>query len=231
MINTENRNGSSYLFLPFVIAFLILLPVYLIAERNMGFKKATALKLVLSGLCTICSLTGFLITGKYVEISRLLLLVAMVFTFIGDYFLQFIRISEKKFNIGIFSFAMAQISLIVSLVISYGVHLLDFKLTAVICLLVLILMIVQKWKLGKARIPLMIYTLLLAFMVSKAFTVLFLLEKTCFTILLTAGAVLFLASDFLLGIWNYHSGKRIHANLNWITYFSAIMLIALSNWF
>jgi uncharacterized membrane protein YhhN len=56
----------------------------------------------------------------------------------------------------------------------------------------------------------------------------FAVEKSVGTLLFMIGAVLFLVSDLLLGIWNYKTGARRHANLNWITYFSGMMLIALS---
>ena len=220
--------GINYYPLIFIIIFVVLLPIYLRAERLSGFKKATALKLILSGLCTVCALFGF-ISGDMYDISRLFIVVAMVFAIFGDYYLQYIRLNENKFNLGISAFGMTQIFLIISLSLRNGFSLFEIILTAIFSLSVLLLMIKQKWELGKAKIPLNCYTLLLTYMTSKAIMALFGDSITVNAIFMAAGGVLFLTSDFFLGIWNYHTDKRLHVNLCWIAYFCAIMCIALSN--
>ena len=220
--------GINYYPFIFIVIFVVLLPIYLRAERLGGFKKATSLKLILSGLCAVCALLGFL-TGDKSDISRLLIVVAMVFAIFGDYYLQYIRLDEKKFNLGISAFGMTQIFLIISLSLKNGFSLFEIALTAIFSLCILLLMIKQRWKLGKARWPLTCYTLLLTYMTSKAILALVGDSITVNTILMAAGGTLFLISDFFLGIWNYHTDKRLHINLCWITYFSAIMFIALSN--
>ena len=220
---------SNNFYLPIIIViFIVLLPIYLRAERLSGFKKATSLKLILSGLCAVCALLGFL-AGDKSDITRLFIVIAMVFAIFGDYYLQYIRLDAKKFNLGISAFGMTQIFLIISLSIRNGFSLFEIALTAIFSLSILLLMTKQKWKLGKAQLPLTCYTLLLTYMTSKAILALFGESITVDVIFMAAGGILFLISDFFLGIWNYHTDKRLHLNLCWITYFSAIMFIALSN--
>ena len=218
-------------FFPFavIILFIILLPIYIHAEKHGGFKKATTIKLILSGLCSVCALLGFALGGTNFDCLNILVVLALVCALFGDYFLQFIRLDAKKFNIGIICFALTQIFLIIYLIARHGISWQEFVMTAVIAVGVLILMVKQKWQLGSAQAPLSVYTVLLAFMTSKAILALFSSNGiTLSVILMAAGAALFLLSDLLLGIWNYNTGKRIHANMNWITYFCAILLIALS---
>ena len=220
--------GMNYYPPIFVALLAILLPIYLRAERLSGFKKATRLKLILSGLCAICALLGFL-TGDISDISRLLVVIALVFAIFGDYYLQYIRLDAKKFILGISAFGITQIFLIISLILRTGFSLFGIALAAIFSLSILLLMIKQKWKLGKERWPLTCYTMLLSYMTSKAILALVGDTITVNAILMAAGGTLFLTSDFFLGIWNYHTDKRLHLNLCWITYFCAIMFIALSN--
>ena len=76
--------GINYYPLVIIVLFVVLLPIYLRAERLGGFKKATSLKLILSGLCFICALLGFF-TGDKSDISRLFIVIAMIFAIFGDY--------------------------------------------------------------------------------------------------------------------------------------------------
>ena len=217
-----------------ILVFIVLLPIYLHSEEHSGFKKATTLKLILSGVCSLTALLGLILNAvgeTHVDIPRVLVVLALGCAFFGDYYLQFIRLDEKKYNIGIMCFASTQIFLIVFLCLQHGVSWPEFILAAVIVVCMQLLMVMQKWVLGRAKIPLSIYTLLLAFMTGKAVMALFGDSFSWSVGLIAVGAVLFMTSDVFLGINNYKADKRILANLNWITYFCGIFLIALSNWF
>ena len=221
---------QSFIPLIFIIPFFVLLPVYITAEKEERFKKATTLKLILSGLCCICALTGYLADGLKVDSLRILIVLGLFWAVLGDFFLQYIRLDDKKYILGIVSFSITQLCLNIYLCMSYGLSWLEFIMTAIINIGVLILMVAQKWVLGSAQIPLTVYTLLLAFMTSKSILVMFDSNFTLSTITMALGAILFMTSDVLLGIWNYHSYKRLHANFCWITYFLGILLISLSTW-
>lgn len=228
-----------YLTYAIVAVFAVVLVLYLLAEdknRNgENFKKATALKLALSGMfCAVGVISLFrliyfpLSIYSDVMVAYAVILVASLFAALGgDYFLQYIRLDNKKYRIGIGFFSVTQILLIVYLCLMNLIGWMEFVIMAGILLLVLTLMKKQNWKLGPEQKIVTVYTLLIAFMTAKAITGIF-HEKTLGALVLAIGAALFMASDILLGVWNYHTNKRVHANLNWITYFSGMMLIAIS---
>lgn len=230
-----------------IALYAVLLVIYLNAEKKNdgknGFRKATAIKLTLSGI--FCA-TGILCYWEFVSFGvfgvgyvppQLFILLGLFAAFAGDYFLQFIRLNAKKYIAGICCFAAAQILFITALILnSYSYvlnsdnsYLMDWILsviiTVVVLLCVLAMMKKQNWKLGGEKNVITVYTVLLTFMAAKAVSSLTVAISAGWA-LFAAGAVLFLASDILLGIWNYHTGKRMHANLNWIFYYGGMILIA-----
>ncbi len=230
-------NTGNMVTLVIVAVYAAVLVFYLRAEAANdgpeGFKKATRLKLTLSGMFIAVSIISEYLLYNYTVRSlfyiylQAAVIIALVLAFFGDYFLQYIKLDVKKFKIGISFFTATQIVLIAMMCILYRVGIAEFIVTVGVLLLVLLLMKKQNWKLGEEGKRLTAYTILLVFMASKA-VVTFATEKSVGTLLFAIGAVLFLLSDMLLGIWNYSSGARKYANLNWITYFSGMMLIALS---
>jgi len=218
-------------------AYAVVFCFYIRAEKandgKTGFKKATILKLTLSGMfCTVAMISHYLLRNYSVRSDiyfhmQLLVVIALFFALGGDFFLQYIKLDVEKFKIGIKLFMVCQILLIAMMCILYRIWWPELVITAAVLLIVLLMMKKQNWQLGGEKKVLTVYTVLLAFMASKAVVVM-LSEKTVGTVMFAAGAVLFLLSDMFLGIWNYNTGKRKHANLNWLTYFAGTMLIALS---
>lgn len=222
-------NEMNYVPLLFIIPFAVLLPLYIRAENQGGFKKPTVLKLLLSGLCVLCALVGYVFWGFSLEASRVLIVIALVFGFFGDYYLQFIQLNEKKYLAGLVFFSLTQLFLIACLCTQYGVSWLEFIITALVATGALLLIKRQKWELGKSGVPLVVYLLLLVFMASKAVLALFggaavTVSSICFA----SGAVLFVISDLLTGINNYTSGKNVLGSVHLLAYFCGILLIALS---
>lgn len=224
-----------------IALYAVLLVIYLNAEKKNdgknGFRKATAIKLTLSGIFCATGILSYLyfvygsvFMSGYVP-PQLLILLGLFAAFAGDYFLQYIRLNQKKYIAGICCFAAAQVLFITALILNSRPDVIDWILsvgiTAVVLLCVLVVMKKQNWQLGAEKNVITVYTILLTFMTAKAVSSLTVAISAGWT-LFAAGAVLFLISDMLLGIWNYHTGKRIHANLNWISYFSGMILIALS---
>ena len=211
----------------FVAGYAALLPAYVYAENKRGFRAATSLKLTLSGIFTLIALLGAVL-GK-LSAPLLLIAAAGAFSFLGDYYLQFIKKDDGKYCLGVISFGFAQICLLVSLYLRAPAGVLEFILLAALLGAALWLMTAQKWNLGALRGPLSVYTFLLAFMTAKAISVpLTTGGAALWELLFAAGGALFFTSDLLLGIWNYHRGEMKYANWNWATYFAGQLLIALS---
>ena len=221
----------------FVAAFLVVLPIYLRSESRIedgpkSFQKAALLKITTSGICALCALLGFFIWGIPTELVRAFIPLALICSVVGDYFLQYIILDEKKFTIGIVFFALTQVFLNVFLCLHHGISWPEFVITAVLAVFVWVLVTKLNWPLGKAKVPLIFYVALLLLMASKSILPLF--SNTGITLpiaLMAAGALLFVLSDSLLGI-KYFSGREQTNSKNYlITYFCAILLIALSSLF
>jgi|GEM_PF-800666 len=222
-------------------AYAALLAVYLHAEKRnngvSGFRRATAIKLTLSSLfCAAGIFFYFLVfcspaRSAAMPPARLFILLGLFAALPGDYFLQFIRLNVKKYMLGIAFFSATQALLITSLILSHqagtGGWVAAVIITLAILFVVLVIMKKQNWQLGREKYILTAYTILLSFMTAKAFQSM-LADFSASSLIFAMGAVLFLVSDILLGLWNYHTSQRRHANLNWITYFSGMFLIALS---
>lgn len=221
-----------------IAVFAVLLIVYLRAEaRNdgtIGFVRATGLKLTLSGLFCAAGIVSYLQLYTVVNVNaplHIFVLLGLFAGLAGDFFLQYIRLNVKKYTAGILCFAATQALFISYLVITgtpdvFG-WILTVAITVAVLLCVLALMKKQNWQLGRERPVLTLYTVLLTFMAARA-VVNMAWQPSVSAILFACGAVLFFSSDMMLGLWNYHSGKRLHANLDWIFYFSGMLLIAFS---
>ncbi|MCL2529817.1 MAG: lysoplasmalogenase [Coriobacteriia bacterium] len=221
----------------FTVAFLVALPIYLRAEDKIAdgpraFKKAALLKITVSGICALCALLGFFIWGMHVNLVLALVSVALICSVVGDYFLQYIVLDEKKFKIGILFFALTQVFLSVFLSLYHGIGWPEFVIAALVVGGTWIIVTKLKWELGETKYPLLVYVGLLVFMVSKSVLALFSGEGITLSLaLMAAGAVLFVVSDALLGIKYFAGGKESRSKLYLIAYFCAIFLIAQSTIF
>ncbi len=221
-----------------VVIYAFLLVLYCRAEKlntgdAYGFKRATILKLTLSSIFCAVAVISYYLLWHFSHRSnifywlQLLIVIALAFALAGDYFLQYIKLDIKKYKTGISFFTVTQILLIANLCILNGVGWKEFVICAGILAVILVLMKVQNWQLGAEKKRVMAYTILLAFMASKAFVTM-LREMTVGYVFMAIGAALFLTSDIVLGVWNYKTSRPLHKYLNWVFYFSGTMLIALS---
>ena len=224
----EALSTMNYLSLVFAIPFAVLLPLYIKAENQGGFKKPTTLKVLLSGLCALCALTGYILWGKHIDASRVLIVCALASAILGDYYLQFIQLDEKKYTRGLEFFSLTQFFFIVFLCALHGVAWPEIVITTAIAASALVIIKQQKWQLGDSKGPLMVYLFLLVFMTCKAVLAVFgdggaSVSNSLFA----AGAVCFIVSDVLLGFNNYQT-KNSFGSLHLVAYFCALLLIALS---
>ena len=221
----------------FTVAFVVALPLYLKAEDNIkagprAFKKAALLKITVSGICALLALLGFFIWGMHVNPVLVLVSVALICSVVGDYFLQYIVLDEKKFKIGILFFALTQVFLSIFLSLYHGISWPEFVIAAAVVAGAWIMVNALKWQLGQTKYPLLIYVGLLTFMASKSVLALFSgADITGGLVMMAAGAVMFIVSDSLLGIKYFGGGKESRSKIYLITYFLAIFLIAQSSIF
>lgn len=222
--------------------YVAVMPVYLRLEsRNAGhgrsFVAATTVKLVLSALFAVTSLISYRMSIESYAIHPDICFLSLALRVAGlacwvpaDLLLQYIRLDGRRYRAGIVCFLAGQILFAVSLVLMDLLS--GWFLTAILVaaglFIMLAIMRAQRWQLGQERSLIMIYAVLLVLVPARAL-VSMLISPTASSLLMFLGAVLFLVSDVILSIWNYHSPDiRGLQNANWITYFSAAMLIALS---
>ena len=178
------------------------------------------------------ALLGFFIWGIHANPVLVLVSVALICSVVGDYFLQYIVLDEKKFKIGILFFALTQVFLSIFLSMYHGVSWLEFVIAVAVVAGAWIMVTVLKWELGEAKYPLLVYVGLLVFMTSKSVLALFSGAGIAPGLVLMAlGAVLFVISDSLLGIKYFGGGKESKSKIYLITYFCAIFFIAQSTVF
>ena len=222
----------SYYPVLFAVPLLVMLPFYLHARNRNAFLKSTILKLLLSGLCTLCALLGFILWGIHHDASRVLIVIALLCAIFGDYYLQFLQLDTRKLAVGIVWFTLTHVFLIVFLCLKQGISWPEFILAAVMVAGVQLIMIRQKWELGRARALLTLYILIIAFMTSKAVLALFVSPAvTLSAALMATGAVLLALSDILLGKKSFVSDRKSPPNLHLIIYFCGLFLVALSSWY
>ncbi len=228
---------GNYITLGIVIVFAVIMLLYLKAEKandgKNGFWKAMRLKLCLSAMFCAVSIISYVILINYSHSPNLffalkfLMVLALFAALCGNFFLQYIRLDVKKYKIGIYCFTVTQILLLIPMCILNGIGWKELAIAVAVVLGIRLLVKKQGWQLGELKKPLVVNTVLLTFMASKAF-INMMADMTVGSVLLAVGAALLLVSHILLGLWNYHTNKMTHAYWNWIAYFSGMMLIALS---
>ena len=208
-----------------LLSFAILLTVYCIFEGGGKFVPATALKVALSAsiavFAWVCAVSHGLKAPLVMMAAGLTLAVP------ADYFLQYIKSDGKRYEAGILCFAGMHICLLFSFVDRFSIHWQEFAIFALILGALLLLQSLQKWELGRQKLPLSVYTVLVVLMASKSIS-LGLLFPAKETFLIAAGGLCFVASDMVLGVWDYHDEKKVFLLLNRIIYFCGQLLFALS---
>lgn len=228
---------ANYITLGIVIAYGVLLALYIRAETKnadtAGFKRAAALRLVLSalfcavGLISCWILRFYSLAPDMFFMFKLIMALSLFLAMAGGLLLQYAQSDVKRLRIGLVCFIIMQIMLIVPMCILNGIGWKELVFTAVILIMLWLLRKKQSWQPGAAKKPFMAYTVLLTFMASKA-AVNMSQDMTVGAVLLAVGAALFLISYIFWGVHHFHSQKRLDANMNYVTFFAGMMLMALS---
>jgi len=207
------------------ILYIFILACYVLQSRKLGSLKSIRLKLLLSGMFCIVGFVS-MIKADY-SLFSILIFGGLAASMVGDYFLAFILTNEAKFIKGILFFGLAHVFYISAMILIEDVGLKEFILTALILVGLILFMKHTKPELGKAKWALSIYVILVTFMAVKGGLMLF-TDQTFLEsqVLFSVGAVLFLISDTLLGIWRYVWPKQIFSDLLSVFYFIGQLLLA-----
>jgi uncharacterized membrane protein YhhN len=210
-----------------VIYLFVLLPVYIIYVKNHGRIESPKLKLALSVVFCAVGLIGA--TLNDFSLYAVFILLGLMASLAGDYFLIYLESDIKKYTTGILCFGMTHLFFLISMLIAGGFFLPNLFVSIIIYGLLFNFANKKKIDFGEAKYPLYAYSLLIVLMTVKALSMMYFspydMESRLFMAL---GATLFISSDIFLLIYEYMGGKYKFRVLNSTAYFTGQLLIAAS---
>lgn len=210
-----------------VVYLFVLLPVYIVYVRNHGRIESPKLKLALSVVFCAVGLIGA--TLNDFSLYAVFILLGLMFSLAGDYFLIYIESDIKKYTTGILCFSMTHLLFLISMLTAGGFFLPNLFVSIIIYGLLLYYANKKKIDFGEVKYPLYAYSLLIVLMTVKALSMMYFSPYDMQSrIFMALGATLFISSDIFLAAYQYMNGSYKFRILNSITYFTAQLLIAAS---
>lgn len=215
------------------LVFIIALPAFIIAEYRAGWRLIFPLKLV----CSLCFvLTGWLASrpaaGGALPLYHGLMLAGLGFSLVGD--LALVWAAQRKFFLGgLAAFLVAQVLYTTAFSLANGFSAWDLLVYLALLSIPLAGYRTLDLDLGRMRIPVIAYVLVITAMMAKATSTLYLGGIPAPAAgMVVSGAALFFASDAILAL---HKFQRRPANwyraANLVTYYLGQMLLAGSLYF
>ncbi len=222
-----------------MVAFYVLLAVAIVMSGifiGTWSRERPLISIMLKSLATISVIAlGIVTVSMYtLDTITILLLVGLTFCMMGDLILALLEFcgNDKREDIiqsGEISFALAQIVFIVMFALMDVVSL--FGLIAGVAIAGIIYLVRKPMKLdfGKTTVPTLIYASLLGANVVASIILMITSGFELVNILLAVGFVLFIISDLILSkIYFGGVQKPIVQQINYVAYYAAIIMIALS---
>jgi uncharacterized membrane protein YhhN len=210
-----------------VVYLFVLLPVYIVYVKKHGRIESPKLKLALSVLFCAAGLIGA--TLNDFSLYSVFILLGLMASLAGDYFLIYLESDIRKYTTGILFFGLTHLFFLISMLIAGGFFLPNLFVSIVIYGVLLYYANKKNIDFGEVKYPLYAYSLLIVLMTVKALSMIYFSPYDMESSLLMAlGASLFMASDIFLLIYEYMGGKYKFRILNSIAYFTGQLLIAAS---
>lgn len=208
------------------IPFLLVTVVFLVrAEFEDKQKQIVFLKPMATLLVIVVAALSFLTPGA--QTSYTLWVLAGLWTSLGgDLALMFY--SDRAFRIGLLLFLLAHIVYAIAFTVPNGFHVQDLVTGAVLLALAVAIYLYLRPGLGKMKVPVVLYILVICFMVNRAISTFFgQAFSTTQAWLISLGAILFMASDLALATNRFRHPFKAH-RLSLFLYYGGQLLIALS---
>lgn len=223
---------SGYLALP-ILVLLAVLPFFLRAE----YKSGRSVKLPLKFVCSLCFMAlGIIgavlgVTGPLAAYDGLML-AGLALSLVGDMLLGW-SLARRPFMLGLVSFLVAHILYSTAFTLANGFSAWDLLLLVALLAGSLAAYRVLALDLGKLKIPVAAYLLVISFMLTKALSSLYLGGITgTARWLVVVGAILFFISDALLALVKFQKNPvPAFRAINLTTYYLGQILLALSLYF
>jgi len=204
------------------VSYAALLAYYILLEKQDKFWHATILKVILSAYAAaVCIYAAIMLNSFILYIFAL----GLVFAVPADFFLQYIKTDLMKYRAGIFFFGLMHVCLLITFFIMHRVTYIEFIIFAVFIGILLTFQTIGKWKMGKEKNQLTVYTVFVVLMAAKSISI-FIAESSIYTVMLASGGFLFFLSDLFLGIWAYQTEKFLYLALNRSIYFAGQLCLA-----
>jgi uncharacterized membrane protein YhhN len=172
----------------------------------------------------IIGLSLWAIIDKFFPLYGIFIIIALITSLVGDIFL--VIDGEKFFLHGLVSFLFSHIFYIIAfLVIDSSIGIISVQVIValiVFCLLAVVFYCILYKRLGKMKIPVLIYIIIIIIMVSLSIRVYW---------LVFAGAISFLVSDIELALNKFYKPIPHKSIINSLFYFPAQFIFALSIYF
>lgn len=225
-----------------VCAEIILVPLFIKAQWPKKTKKSLALKMICASLFVAIAVTG-MVGGQNYSLYAILMVVGFIMCWFGDLFLH---VSPKQiyFFIGLIFFLIGHIFFASAYTIAVKdmfpeASFFDWReMIAIVALLIIGVVgrrLTMSHKLGKATVPVLIYTVALLTMFVKASSlgIRYAMAGMPYAIgvclLLCIGGALFVISDSTLVYINFDKRKKLPLKaVNLVTYFGAQVMLACS---
>lgn len=216
-------------YLPYIFAALSVpvLAVYIYFDQRYNRWLHLPLKMTCSTMFILTGSSSYLF-GSPPQAYGILLITAFIFSWIGDFLLGLYR--QDTFIAGLFAFLSSHI-LFTTAFISFGkIMLIDALVFVVLLSAFLYSTRALKINFGKSKPIVLLYSCVIILMTTKALSTLYSGSFNLKAALaISAGALLFLISDFVLALMRFREDpKKELSVINALTYFTAQTLLALS---
>ena len=209
-------------FIPLMITVFFLIR----AEFARNKARIHLLKPISSGLLIVTALLALTVPNHSMTYLTGIL-IGLGLSFAGDMLLMFHE-NHKMFLSGLVAFLLGHIAYTITLTIIGDFHPIDAVSMAVLAVWGTILVIILYPNLGKMKIPVILYIIIISLMVNRALST---LVGAAFTVsqswMIAIGALLFYISDLILALGRF--GKPFHYHrINLAFYYAGQFLLALS---
>jgi uncharacterized membrane protein YhhN len=208
------------------IPFLLVTVVLLVRAEFKGEQTQSYILKPLSTLLVIIVAALSYLTPSVQTLYTSLVLVGLCLSLGGDVALMFQ--SDRAFRIGLVLFLLAHVVYVIAFTDPNGFHRQDLITGALLLVLAVAIYLYLRPGLGKMKVPVVLYILIICFMVNRAISTFFgEAFSTTQAWLISLGAILFMASDLVLAINRFRHPFKAN-RLGLFLYYGGQLLIALS---
>jgi uncharacterized membrane protein YhhN len=213
----------------------IALTVFLIARDRNGSVQALLLKTLASFLFISVAFTSFTVNpGQGVATFAMLIIMGLICGLIGDIVLDLKVMYRESTSLyqhgGMVAFLVGHLYYLAALIIYFGFDWMPVVIALVLAVIIgLVSKFILKFNFAEHTVDTYAYSFFLSYMMTQACYAAITQGFTTCTVLLAAGAILFLLSDLVL-VMIYYDNKdsRPFIAANYILYYAAQYTIALS---